>query len=389
MRALCTVLIAALMFSTNAVAGAETILHAGDKIDVTVFNHSELSGLRTIDASGNVALPVIGSVHAANMSANALGSIVQRKLVDYVRDVAVEVKLDTQNTTVFVAGGPNGSIPFVPGMTLGSAVAFLGWPTPTQPQAPNTPQVATYDSATGTANLINGPIDFRHVILARNATTMGPYDVIAMREAGQMGPALEPNDTIQLVNKPIAVTVSGEVEHPGIAYLNPTEPLSQALKQVGGSAASARIDQLQLVRDGQTTFVSAGDVAFTQPAQNGDAVIVPKAIHVDVLGTVERPGDTALRGSDTLVSAIYYAGGPAKYANLRAVQIIRNGQKTQFDLGRVKKGADGTNPVLHDGDVVFVPEGSTFGWSDVWAALGSIGAIGFSVNRFGGTGTGL
>jgi hypothetical protein len=65
-----------------------------------------------------------------------------------------------------------------------------------------------------------------------------------------------------------------------------------------------------------------------------------------------------------------------KYANLRAVQVIRAGKKQQYDLGKVQKGGDGDNPQLLDGDVVFVPQGSTFDWSSVWGALGSFGLFG-------------
>ena len=200
--------------------------------------------------------------------------------------------------------------------------------------------------------------------------------MVRLRETGHTGPALQPNDTIQLVDKPVAVRVTGDVERPGIAYLETEETLSQALTQVGGVAASSRVAQLKLVRNGETQYISLGSPAFSQAAQNGDQLFVPRATHVDVLGNVEKPGDTMLRGSNTLVSAIYYAGGPAKFANLRAVQVIRNGQKRQYDLGKVQKGAGGDNPELADGDVVFVPQGSTFQWSDVWGALGAIGLFG-------------
>jgi polysaccharide biosynthesis/export protein len=373
MRTMCAVFIAALFVSSTA-AQADTLLHAGDKIDVTVFNHVELSGILTIDASGYVSLPVAGTVRALDIDSNALAAIITNRLTPYVRQVAVQVKLDSQTTNIFVSGGPNGVIAYTPGMTIGSAVAYLGWPASASAQnSANAQQLATYDNATGSFNLLNGPIDFHHVSIVRNGTTIGPFDVIRLRETGQLGLALEPNDTIQLIDKPIAVQVAGDVEHPGVAYLDTSEPLSQALKQVGGPAGTSRIDQLQLVRDGQTRYVSAGGAEFSLPARDGDELLIPRAAHVDVLGNVARPGDTMLRASNSLVSAIYYAGGPAKYANLRAVQVIHDGQKQQFDLGKLQKGAGGQNPQLEDGDVVFVPQGSTFEWGDLWGALGSIG----------------
>jgi protein involved in polysaccharide export with SLBB domain len=370
--------IAALIVLGSSAARADTTLHPGDKIDVTVFNHPELSGMRTIDAAGNVSLPVAGSVVALNLGADALAGAVQSRLAPYVRDVAVQVKLETQTASIFVSGGPNGMIPYLPGMSLASAVAYLDRTADTPPpDVANGGKVTTPpNTTTGGLDLVNGPIDFHHVTIMRDGSQLAPVDVLHLRETGQAGPALQPNDTIQLVDKPVAVTVTGDVVRPGIAYLNTNEPLSQALTQVGGPAASSRIDHLQLLRGGQTQDVSLGSAAFAQAAQNGDQLVIARAAHVDVLGSVEKPGDTMLRGSNTLVSAIYYAGGPVKYANLRAVQVIRNGKKQQYDLGKVQKGADGTNPELADGDVVFVPQGSTFDWGNIWGAIGSFGLFG-------------
>lgn len=377
MRRLSAAFIAVLIATASAAARADTALHPGDKIDVTVFNHPELSGSRTIDASGNVSLPVAGSIRALNLGSDALAIAVRDRLSPYVREVAVQVKLDAQTTNVFVSGGANGVIPYLPGMTIGSAVAYLQRPPSTPAQDATANQQSTpRDAAAGSLGLVNGPIDFHRVSIVRNGASVGPLDVIQLRESGQAGPALEPNDTIQLVNKPVAVRIAGDVERPGTVYLDANEPLSHALTQAGGTTASSRIDQLQLVRDGATQSVSLGSVALTQPARNGDELVIPRAVHVDVLGNVVKPGDTMLRGSNTLVSAIYYAGGPAKFANLRAVQVIRAGQKHQYDLGRVQKGASGDNPDLVDGDVVFVPQGSTFQWSDVWGALGAFGLFG-------------
>jgi protein involved in polysaccharide export with SLBB domain len=379
LRIFVTAIIAGSLLAAPSIARADTALHPGDKIEVTVFNHPELSAERTIDASGNIALPVAGTVGALNMGSSDLAAAIQNRLSAYVRDVAVEVKLDSQTSTVFIEGGPNGVVPYAPGMTLANVLSYLSGQAVAPRVDTSNAQQAAAQMLTPNApqlDLRNGPIDFRHVSVLRDGQTLGPFDVVSLRETGASGPVLAPNDTIELVDKPIAVTVSGDVERPSIAHLNADEPLSQALTQAGGLAASSRIDELQLVRGGQSNLVSVGSAALSQPAQNGDQLIVPRAVHVDVLGNVAKPGDTMLRGSDSLVSAIYYAGGPAKFANLRAVQVIRSGKKVQYDLGKLQKGGSGENPQLADGDIVFVPQGSTFEWGDVWGALGSLGLFG-------------
>jgi protein involved in polysaccharide export with SLBB domain len=376
MRNRCSVFVitAALLFSTN-VGSAQAALHPGDKVEVQVYNHPELSGVRTLDAMGNVSVPVAGTVAAANLEPKDVAERIRSRLAPYVRKVAVQVRLETQSESIFVAGGPGGSVKYVPGETLSSVVDRL--------QTTHvTPQAQTADNAavvrgSDAVDLYNGAVDFRRVSIMRDRTVMGPYDLLALRAAGQVGPALAPNDTIQLVNKPIAVTITGDVQHPGTAYLRDGEPLAQALAQVGGASPTTATEYgIVLDRAGASSRVSAGGDQFAQPAQNGDQLYVPRAPHVDVVGNVTKPGDTVLRGSPTLVSAIYYAGGPSQYANLKAVQVIHGANKNVYNLDALRKGRAGENPMLADGDVVLVPQGSTFDLNSFWSALGALGLFG-------------
>ena len=371
-------LLAATFAFTLMVAGrADAALHPGDKINVVVYNHPELSGDRTIDAAGNVSVPVAGTVAALNVEPSELARRLEARLSRYLRYPAVNVQLTLQNASIFVAGGPNGVIPFQPGMTVASVVDRLDARTDApQSDIANQQNAAAHDVNQSALDLENGPIDFHSVKVLRDGATLGPFDVLALRAAGQPGTVLQPNDTISLADKPVAVSVVGDVQHPGTAHLATDEPLSEAITQVGGLAASSREAGLTLYRNGAPTTVSIGAPEFAQPAQNGDRLVVPRATRVDVLGNVEKPGDTLLRGNNTLVSAIYYAGGPAKFANLKAVTVFHNGARTQYNLINLQKGGTGDNPILADGDVVQVPQGSTFELSQVWGALGALGLFG-------------
>lgn len=368
---------------------AAGFLHPGDKVDVQVYNHPELSGPQSIDASGDVSLPLIGIVPAAGSSADELSRRLQSRLSSFVRNCSVQVRLQGQTQSIFVAGGPVGVLRYEPGETLSSVVDQLqgAAPAPVQQLSDASEGVgngvngyattagnrqAAHDASSPSIDLFNGPIDFRNVRLERDGKEMGPFDVLALRSAGQSGPKLAPGDTVRLADKPVAVSVTGEVQRPGVAHLAATEPLSQAIAQVGGPTAASSSDAILLVRGGMTKTVTAGSGEFSQPAQNGDRVYVARAPRVDVVGDVIKPGDTLLRGSSTLLTAIYYAGGPSDYANLKAVGVIHNGVKTQFDLSKVTKGGSGNNPHLVDGDVVIVPDGSHFKISDIWSALGPL-----------------
>ncbi len=381
--------IAAIGFALSAALPALASLHAGDKIAVTVFAHPELSTAATLDAAGNISLPLAGTVHAQSLATDQLASTIKGRLARYLTAPAVDVQLTSQNDALFIAGGPSGVLPYRPGETLVSVLDDLELPAQNRPFTTTNPHDSTTQGATttqtainGTQNLFDGPIDFRHVSVLRDARKLGPYDLLALRSTGQSGIALAPNDTIQLPNKPVAVRVTGEVQHPGYAYLDPTDSLVRALDQVGGVDDLASQTQIGLTRPGSATqLVSLGGPEFSQPATSGDELAVSRAPRVDVLGTVAKPGEQFLRGNQTLVSAIYYAGGPAQYANLKAVQVLHDGVKREYNLAALRKGHGGDNPPLVDGDVVFVPQGSTLDAQTIFSAIGALGTLGFFVAR--------
>lgn len=363
-------------------------LHPGDKIDVTVLNHPELSGPATIDASGDVSLPVAGTVRAASYEPTELAGRIRDRLVAYVRKPAVIVQLQEQSQSVFVSGGPSGVLHYEPGETLTSVVDQLELTPVQRAESAINPHdnlgsgsQSQQRVTNGPLDLFNGPIDFKRVSILRDAKELGPFDVLGLRSSGDPGPALLPDDTIQLVNKPIAVKVTGDVPEPGMAYLDPTDPLSHALDQVGGTDPTSTQTAIALERDGTSQVVSLGSVTFAEPARNGDALFVPRAPRVDVLGTVVKPGETFLRGNQSLVAAIYYAGGPDRFANLKSVQVVHDGQKTEYNLRSIQKGHGGSNPTLVDGDVVFVPQGSTIDAQTIFTALTALTGVGYLIYR--------
>jgi protein involved in polysaccharide export with SLBB domain len=381
---------AALLTAVLCITDAPVLaaLHPGDKIDVTVLNHPELSGPATIDASGDVSLPVAGTVRAASSEPTELADRIRDRLVAYVRKPAVIVQLQEQSQSVFVSGGPSGVLHYEPGETLTSVVDQLELTPVQRTESAMNPHDDLGTGAqsqqrvtNGPLDLFNGPIDFKRVSILRDAKELGPFDVLALRASGDPGPALLPDDTIQLADKPIAVKVMGDVPEPGMAYLDPTDPLSHALDQVGGTDPTSTQTAISLERDGTSQAVSLGSVTFAEPAHNGDVLFVPRAPRVDVLGTVVKPGETFLRGNQSLVAAIYYAGGPDRFANLKSVQVVHDGQKTEYNLKSIQKGHDGSNPMLADGDVVFVPQGSTIDAQTIFTALTALTGVGYLLYR--------
>jgi protein involved in polysaccharide export with SLBB domain len=220
-----------------------------------------------------------------------------------------------------------------------------------------TSAATTPQQTASVAELQNARVDLRRVSVQRNGRSLGTYDAVELFARGEGGPQLQAGDTIVLVNKAILVRVSGEVAHPGTAFLSADEPLSDAVSQAGGLLSTATVARMTLTRGGTAHPLAEGDAAWTQPAHAGDAIMVPVAPRVSVAGIVQHPGEFTLRADTTLLSALYQAGGPAKFADVAHVAVVRDGQKTQYNVTRLVKGDLTQNPVLRDGDVVLVPQG--------------------------------
>lgn len=85
-----------------------------------------------------------------------------------------------------------------------------------------------------------------------------------------------------------------------------------------------------------------------------------RTIRVQVLGEVRTPGYYRLSADDRLIDALGQAGGPAQDALLSQVTLTRmsgeSAVKMIFDITRyITEGDAGQNPLLEDGDVIYVP----------------------------------
>ncbi|TAM73596.1 hypothetical protein EPN44_13360 [bacterium] len=317
-------------------------LHPGDQLAITVYNHPELQSNATVDGSGNVSLPLAGQIVAKGLDTQQLEQRIVVALEPYVIKPAVDVRLVSQNPTVFLAGGPGGTLVYHPGDTLVGALAAVK---------------------------VGDGVDADRVKIDRDGRLMGPFDLAALVAGGQGGPALQPGDTIQLPSKPIAVKVGGAVLHPGFAYVNPGESLRDAIDQAGGPTPNAALTQVVLDRGGSRQALALSGSDLSQPAKNGDQITVPDAAQVEVVGMVGKPGVVTLRNNFTLLSALYQAGGPGQYADIRSVEVMHAGQKKTYDVTALTHGDMSQDPALTDGDVVFVPEGHKVDWRNLFSSI--------------------
>ena len=104
------------------------VLDTGDKLRIFVYGQPNLSRLYSVDQSGIISFPLVGSIRARGMTTTALErTIGQRLSTEYVKDPQVTVDI-YQNRPFFILGEVRsaGQYPWVSGLTVESAVAIAG-----------------------------------------------------------------------------------------------------------------------------------------------------------------------------------------------------------------------------------------------------------------------
>ena len=344
-------------------SAASDSVNPGDQLNVTVYNHPELSEQVKVDSRGGISLPLAGYMTVSGQSLKTIDAVISQRLATFIKFPAVDVQSVGETATVFVAGGPGGILPFSPGETLTTALADVQKSLIDKDPQENNRLVLT--------DIIDhSRLDLRRVRLDRGGSTVGIYDTVLMRDTGDPGPQLHANDTIVFRNKPIRVSVTGNVAKPGPAFLEASEPLSDAIEQAGGILPTAAASHVDLASsNGAHRTVALGDPVFAMPATGGESIIIRAAPRVQVNGLVAKPGPVALQSDFTLLGAINSAGGINKFANIKNVQVVSDGQVASYDITRLTFGDLSQNPTLKDGDSVFVPEGHKIDFTAVFGDI--------------------
>jgi len=103
-------------------------LDAGDKLRVVVFGQEGLTNTYAIDAGGAITMPLIGAVPARGRTPAGLASEIAAKLRNgYIREPSVAVEVEAYRP-FFILGevAAPGQYPYVPNMSVESAVAIAG-----------------------------------------------------------------------------------------------------------------------------------------------------------------------------------------------------------------------------------------------------------------------
>jgi polysaccharide biosynthesis/export protein len=145
-------------------------LDAGDKLRVVVYGQEGLTNTYAIDAGGSITMPLIGAVPARGRTLAGLAAEITAKLRNgYIRDPSVAVEIESYRP-FFILGevAAPGQYPYVPNMSVESAVAIAGG---FSPRARRDRVTLTYTDGSGVSRFVV-PL----------GTTLGPGDTVLVGE---------------------------------------------------------------------------------------------------------------------------------------------------------------------------------------------------------------
>jgi polysaccharide export outer membrane protein len=113
---------------TYGMAQGPYTLDSGDRLRIVVFGQDGLTNSYAVDASGHIAMPLIGTVAARGLTTDQLAGAVSAKLRDgFIREPHVAVEIEAYRP-FFILGEVTqpGQYPYVANMTVETAVAIAG-----------------------------------------------------------------------------------------------------------------------------------------------------------------------------------------------------------------------------------------------------------------------
>jgi polysaccharide export outer membrane protein len=145
-------------------------LDAGDRLRIVIYGQEGLTNTYAIDAGGSITLPLIGAVPARGQTPAGLAAEITGKLRNgYIREPSVAVEIEAYRP-FFILGevAAPGQYPYVPNMSVESAVAIAGG---FSPRAKRDRVTVTHTDAAGSIRTIV-PL----------GTPIGPGDTVLVGE---------------------------------------------------------------------------------------------------------------------------------------------------------------------------------------------------------------
>jgi len=285
---------------------AKLSIESGDVLSVSIPHLGELQERRVrVDESGNISLPLLGSLHAAGLSEDELRQELVKRASEYMYHPQVDLFVTSFSSR---KAGVLGEVRN-PGMYT-----------------------------------LNGPADTIRQMIQRagGITDNGEREVLLMPSGGETARTVSANAaTVQNVSMP-AQSSGPTGEAPLSASQSPGSALGTIAPLVIGLAP-----------------VGPDERYLDLPVIPGDTLLVPRAGEVTVIGWVYYPKVMPITPGLTVLGAVSAAGGPLFAADKSSVELLRqdgHGQiaEQKVDLNKIKTH-EAADLAVQANDVVEVP----------------------------------
>ncbi len=258
--------------------GPGYVLGPGDEIQVLISGQVNLQMRVTVDRSGAISVPGLGSLHVAGMPYGELNQFLDQQLGKIYRNFTVSANLGALRTIqVFVVG---------------------------QALRPGSYSISSLSTLTNAIFASGGPLpqgSLRDIQLRRGNQTIDHFDLYDLLLYGDKSHdvPLMGGDVIFIPYVGPQVAVVGSVDNPAIYEMKGSTTVADALKLAGGdtpvaAGATVRVERIFEHSQRSVQDISAERKA-TELVQNGDIISVTSVIDrfkdaVTLRGNVANPG---------------------------------------------------------------------------------------------------
>ena len=312
---------------TDVPVAPNYLLGPGDEINLQLSGQVNQQFRLTIDRTGSIAIPGLGSIHVAGIPYGELPTFLNQQLGRIYRNFTLNANLGSLRTIqVFVTGEAvrPGSYTISSLSTLLNAIFASGGP------------------------LAQGSL--RDIQVRRGNTTVAHFDLYDLLLRGDKSHDI-PLVTGDVIFIPFAgpqVAVAGSVNAPAIYELKGPTTVDQLLRLAGGQSSVAATAGVRLERVFDHSMRSLQDVSLhagdTSPLQDGDILTVGSVLDrfrdaVTLRGNVANPGRYVWRPGMHLLDLI-----PNKES-----LITRNYWRARNALGQIVEDYQGGNSTQPEG----------------------------------------
>ena len=359
----------ALLISFASAATAQTAtgdelyrIQPGDVVAIVVYGQPDLTLDVLVLPDGTISYPFAGTIQVRDLTPGQVEEHITTLLSAVIRTPIVSVQVQPgRGPSVVILGEVRtpGVYP-IAGETIAllEAIALAGGTTPTADLA----KVKVYDRG-NIRDYKEAPIGVQGVLFEGEATE---NPAVTAGNIIYVPPSEAENE----------IYILGEVRAPGAYTLDPN-PNRQArlldiIARAGGTTPTADLAKVKVydrgnIRDYKEAPIGAEGVLFEGEATEnpavtaGNIIYVPRgAVQVTVMGLVARPGTFEVRPGERVLGVLAQAGGVLPEADSSGIVLRRESASGEVvtsivSLDQMLAGGESDdNPVLEDGDVVYV-----------------------------------